>query len=387
MKTTNKFNQNKQMKTTTKLIKLIMAIAIVLLIINPIKAQSTGGKTKIAVLSIDYKGDAASPILLGNYLRTELAKLDQFEVMDRYDEDFILNKKNMKPDNCYGKLCLVEFGNALGVDKMMTGSVDPYGDTFILTLNLIDVKTSTIEKTFVKEFLNLPKEFPTIISVSVHEMYGMPNDAETLKRLTKKFNQESSVNNPHEQRLNLNGPRFGCVAIIGSDRKIIMSSKANGGFDAFPLMFQFGYQYEQQYLNQGKLQALFEFIPMMTGLEQGMFIPSFTILHGLRNSSNGFEFAFGPSLRLVKEAQGFYASDGDWHLSNEWNNYHSDIPAVTQSRLDSRGSVKLDASFVFALGFTMKSGDLNIPINAYVVPGKDSFRVGASFGFNGKAKK
>ena len=61
-----------------------------------------------------------------------------------------------------------------------------------------------------------------------------------------------------------------------------MQAKKNvGGFDAYPAMFQFGYQFEKQYLNEGNFQALFEFIPMISGLEQNTFIPSFTLMNGL----------------------------------------------------------------------------------------------------------
>ena len=158
-------------------------------------AQNTT-KPKLAVLSIDYRETAVTPSLLGNYLRTEVSKIDTYEVMDRYDQLYLSKTKNISLEDCYGKLCLVEVGKSLGVDKMMTGLIDPYGETIVVTLNLIDVKTGVIEKTFVKEFLNLNKEFPNIIAIAVNDMFGRPNDAELVKKLTKKFNIDNSHNNP-----------------------------------------------------------------------------------------------------------------------------------------------------------------------------------------------
>ena len=52
-------------------------------------------------------------------------------------------------------------------------------------------------------------------------------------------------------------------------------------------------------------------------------------------------------------------------------------------RLDSRGDYRLGSGFVLAVGKTFRSGKLNIPVNAFFIPGKRySHRFGISFGFN-----
>jgi hypothetical protein len=341
-------------------------------------------KPKIAVANIDYKGKDSNPTSLGNYLRIEMAKVDAFEVTDRYDQEYLLKKKDFTIENCYGKLCLVEVGKMLGVDKMISGSIDTYGETILLTLNLIDVATSTTEKTFVKEYLNLPQEFPGIISCAVKEMNSLPMDNEYLKRVTKKFNLESSVNNPEKTTLNMSGPRFGVAFLTGDAARVMRAGKQDGGFDGYPYLFQFGYQFEKQYLTQGNLQALFEFLPMINGLDQGLFIPSLTILHGLRSNKNGFEFAFGPTVRFTKEAEGYFDANNNWNIGSTWSGSPAANPYPLVTRMDSRGEVKLEGGFVFAVGFTIKSGNLNIPLNTFVMPSKDGVRFGASFGFNAK---
>ena len=150
-------------------------------------------------------------------------------------------------------------------------------------------------------------------------------------------------------------------------------------------MFQFGYQWEKQYLNEGNFQALFEFVPIITGLEQGMFIPSFTVLNGIRDNKNGWEFAFGPTFTINRVADGYY-ENGEWHLSNEM--YNDSIPNTHTyvTRMDSRGHIKLSSGFVFAFGKTIKSGNLNMPINIFINPNKDGMRFGISFGYNAKKK-
>jgi hypothetical protein len=160
----------------------------------------------------------------------------------------------------------------------------------------------------------------------------------------------------------------------------LRESKDTGGFEASPVMFQFGYQFETQYLNEGNLQALFEFVPMITGIDQGYIIPSFTILHGLRNNRNGWEFAIGPSIKFVPEAQGYYDASGQWTLAGQ--NTPSDQPLRT--RIDSRGNLAMSTCFVLAVGKTLRSGRLNIPINTYFIPEHDGLRYGLSFGFNAR---
>jgi len=347
--------------------------------------QNFSEKPSIAVLNIDSKGLTLEPSQLGNITRTELTKLDKYQVMDRYDVDYVIEKNEFSIDKCYGKICMVEAGKILKTEKMMTGSAEVLGEVIIVTMRLIDVGTATIEKTQVMEFLNIRSQIQTMISVTIKKMYEQPLDENLLNKLTKKFDYESGVNFPEVSRLNLSGPRMGFTAFTGELSSIYSDPKTEGGFDAFPLMFQFGYQFEVKYLNQGDFQALFEFIPIVTGLDQGKFIPSISVLNGIRSNRTGWEFAFGPIFYGVTEAKGFYDQNGDWYLENEWSTVDPDAPTnpfTIETRLDSRGETAFDSGFVFAFGKTFKSGRLNIPVNGFFIPNRDGHRFGVSLGFN-----
>ncbi len=129
---------------------------------------------------------------------------------------------------------------------------------------------------------------------------------------------------------------------------------------------------------------------MITGLDQGYFIPSASILHGIRSNVNGWEFAFGPTFNLVPMAKGYYDANNDWQLENQWDkeqgNKGKTNPFEIVDRLDSRGDYALHTAFVLAAGRTFKSGKLNMPVNVFVIPGRDGWRFGLSFGFNAKNK-
>lgn len=345
-----------------------------------LKAQET--KKTIGILNIYSNGVGLTSSQTGNLLRSEIEKIDTFDVIDRFDMDYLIKQKSLNAD-CNSKLCLIEIGKVINADKMFSGSVELIGQQIVVTIHLIDVADGKIEKTQVNEFLNLPAEIKNMLNISVSEMFGLKVD-ETLKtKLTKKNDFDNAINNPTVTRLNCSGTRMGFVFFTGSAAKIIKAPRTNGGYDGYPAMFQFGYQIEQQYLNEGNFQALFEFIPIVTGLDQGLFIPSITVMNGIRNNKNGWEFAFGPTIVVSRMAEGYYDDDG-WHLNTEWKNDTVINPDPIVSRIDSRGHLRLTSGFVFAFGKTLKSGNLNIPINFFIIPTKYELRFGLSFGYNSK---
>ena len=370
------------MKTRIQLKKTAALIAGILLLTVAASAQI---KPKLVVLDLDPKGLDQNPQTLASMTRIEIAKTGRYEVMDSYDVDFLVKKKNLIISNCYGKFCLIELGKALGVDKVMSGSVELINEKINITLRIIDVKSESTEKSYTKSFLNLPNELERMIEVTINEMFGIENPPDLVSNLTVKYTLANSTNHPREYVLNNSGVRMGFCYFSGNLNTFLRAPLSEGGYNGYPYMFQFGYQVEQQYLNESNVQALFEFIPMVTGLDQGKVIPSMTILHGLRFNRCGFEFAFGPSLNVVQKAKGYYENN-EWHLSSEWTDTIPN-PNMIISRLDSRGDYKLNPGFVFALGFTIRSGNLNIPLNTYVIPNKEGMRFGFSFGFNTRSKK
>ncbi len=354
-----------------------------LLILYPsvFHAQNRSNQERIAVIAIDTKGlPAYDPIQMGNIVRTELDRLGKFEVIDRYDIEYLLKNAGISTENCFGKQCLVDIGQKIKADKMMTGTVELYGEQIVINLKLIDVGSATVEKTQVLEFLNLKGQLTTMVGMTVKKMFDQTVDVEAMTKLTKKFDYESAVNNPENDRLNLSGPRMGFTFFTGQTASILKGAKNIGGYNAYPLMFQFGYQFEVQYLNQGNFQALFEFIPIITGLDQGKFLPSISILNGMRSNVSGWEFAFGPVFYMNKQAKGYLDTDNKWHFGEP--------PAAskfsTELRFDSRGDPAFDAAFVFGVGKSFKSGKLNIPVNAFFIPRRDGHRFGISMGFNAK---
>ncbi len=367
--------------------KIAVIIASFILFVFVTNAQKDNVRSKVAVLNLDTKSFAFDPAQSGNISRLELDKLDLFDVMDKYDIDYLLDKEKQTITDCYGKLCLVEIGKKIKADKILTGSIELLSDRVVVTLRMIDIPSASIEKTQVLDFLNIKTQVQTMIGLTLRKMYKLPIDEDVMKQLTQVNSFDTAVNTTKEEKVNLNGPRMGVALMTGANAKILKSSANVGGFDMSPVTFQFGYQMEVQYIGQGNFQALVEFLPMITGLDQGKIIPSLTILNGLRENRLGLEFAFGPTFLLTKKAEGYYDKDNNWKLKSEWDNVaeKKPNPNAIVTRSDSRGEYALGSGFLFALGKTFRSGRLNIPVNAYVRPDyRNGNQYGLSFGFNAR---
>lgn len=185
------------MKTLKKIIGMLTVIILTVYIASAQK------KPLLTVLNFDSQGTEFTPVQLGNLARMEVEKLDKFEVMDRYDVNYMIKKHELDLEHCYGKICLTEVGEIINVDKMMSGTVEIYGETMIVTIRLIDVKTKTIVKAHVKEFINLPQQIRKIFEISIREMFGLENDEILVARLTQESQHESTIINPDTERLNL----------------------------------------------------------------------------------------------------------------------------------------------------------------------------------------
>lgn len=136
--------------------------------------------------------------------------------------------------------------------------------------------------------------------------------------------------------IDLSGPRFG-MTMLSQDTVDTLANEHD--IVIRPLVSQFGWQFEKRlYTNDDGMSALTEFVPLISGLEQGQALPSVNWLVGMRSAS-GMEFGIGPNFSPV------------------------------------------GAGLVVAAGVTVRSGALNIPLNVAVTTSKSGSRVTILTGF------
>lgn len=344
-------------------------------LLGVVSVSFSQSKVSIAVIGIDTKGINLGNVSMGNLVRLELEKANQFEVFDKYDVSNLLKENGIKPDSCFGKTKLVKAGKLLGVQKILTGNVEKFGDKIIFVLRMIDVKSEKIESTNVMEYIYLEEEIQTMAKISVNNITGIQNDELLVDLL---IDYDNLVSSP-KTTVKLNGPRMGISYNTGEIAKRLSDTEENGGYDMYPVSSVFGYQFEFQYLSSGDFQALIEIIGAFNGLETGNFIPSISVMNGFRFNKNGWEFALGPIFRVTQMAHGYYDENDKWHLAYEMP---ENSPYILTKAIDHRGDMTLSTSLIIGFGKTFHSGYLNVPLNVYFIPKKEGSTVGLTFGFN-----
>jgi len=156
------------------------------------------------------------------------------------------------------------------------------------------------------------------------------------------------------------GPRIGATYIdYGTVRDYLDSENKS------PIITQFGWQFETRlFTADDGTSALLEFIPLVGGFDQGLFLPSISILTGIRNATDAkmsLEFAVGPNFSITRN----------------WENKAA--PSI---------------GLVIAVGTSIKKSNINFPINLVFVPsvgekhdGKDyetGWKLSLIFGFNSR---
>ncbi len=152
-------------------------------------------------------------------------------------------------------------------------------------------------------------------------------------------------------RIRYNGPRVGVTFIGPGAIQDYLSERRKA-----PLVVQFGWQFETRLftINNGT-SGLVEWVLLVGGTEQGLFLPSATMLLGMRSGMQGYEFGIGPSLSVS------------------------------------------GIGMAFAVGGSLKSGKMYFPINLAVVPsaykkngiqgeGPTGVRVSLLIGFNTRVR-
>lgn len=386
-----------------------------MLLAGTMYSQAQETKPTIAIANPNVNGLFTKVESVAKMMRLEFVKMDQHLVLDEFDMSDVLKANPEFQSNCLGKDCLAKLGKSLKVDYIACGSFDDLSNKIVITVKIIDVKNESIYKSAVREFDDQEVELQRMIEIVLKEMYTIPVQKETAERLAFK-NEPITSNNVG--RIKNSGPRIGYAYLLGSMNEFARRPESQGGLDIFPGVSMIGYQMEVQYVGTENFAALVEFLPNISGLEQGQFIPSVTIMNGFRFGRGGWEFAFGPGFSIRQTSFGFFDTEGafgeenryysekDWgdyaqrefseipEYIDEYGNFNTPEPSqfvhtynFDKKYADTRGKAQLNTLFVFAIGRTFRSGALNIPVNIFYSSQKGGGMAGVNIGFNVQKSK
>jgi hypothetical protein len=283
----------------------------------------------------------------------------------------------------------------------MSGSVDGLGNKIVVSIKIIDVKGQALYKSSVREFDNQELEVQRMIEIVLAEMHGLAVDKVVADRLA--FKNELITSN-NVGKVNNSGPRIGVAYLTGTVNEFATRDVKYGGLGIIPFASMIGYQIEGQYVGTENFSALVEGIVNVSGLDQGQFMPSVSLLNGFRWGKANWEFAFGPRFGIKSVSTGFldidgeYGQKGAYYTQTEFQNNGGKIQLSTgnlilepwqgfSEHFDKRGKKEIAPSFLIAFGRTFQSGSLNIPVNAFYSAQPGGGFVGVNMGFNVQKSK
>ena len=353
----------------------------------------------IAVANPNVNALTIKPESVAKMMRLELIKINKYKVYDEFDMNEVIKAKEEYKVGCYGQSCLAKLGEELKVDYVMSGSIDGLGNKIVITIKIIDVKGQALYKSSVREFDNQETEVQRMVEVVLAEMHGLTVDKLLTDRLA--FKNELITSN-NVGKVNNSGPRIGFAYLTGSVNEFATRATKYGGLGIQPFTSMIGYQIEGQYVGTENFSALVEGIINISGLEQGQFVPSISLLNGFRFGKANWEFAFGPRFGISSTSEGFfddqnifstdarYFSQSDWSQYAMQNNLNPVDPGngyIFEKNFDRRGDKAIATTFLIAFGRTFQAGALNIPVNLFYSSQKGGGYVGVNMGFNVQKSK
>lgn len=107
--------------------------------------------THVAILPFtsDASIDTAQKQSITQKFQSELLAKNVYNILERSQLELILQEQGLQSSGaCDASNCQVQLGKLLSVDKLITGSLVRFDDTYVLNTNLLDVQTGSIERSW-----------------------------------------------------------------------------------------------------------------------------------------------------------------------------------------------------------------------------------------------
>jgi TolB-like protein len=145
---------------------------------KPTVQQTGPKKTNIAVINLKSSSGvtAGEADLISDRLRGDLFNTGKVNVMERDQMQEILKEQGFQQSGaCSNEACMVEMGQLLGVEQLITGSLGKVGSMFLVNLRVIDVKTAKITKVVSKDIKGSIEDVVGELGSIAAELVGGPD--------------------------------------------------------------------------------------------------------------------------------------------------------------------------------------------------------------------
>ena len=116
------------------------------------------------------KGESAT---LTNNFRSALSKTGKYDVLERTAMETLLKEQDMSlTDMCDAAECAVQVGKLLVATKMVVGEVGKIGETYSLTVRIIDVSTGKVDISENQTYKGAPEGLIEVFGILAQKVTG-----------------------------------------------------------------------------------------------------------------------------------------------------------------------------------------------------------------------
>lgn len=127
---------------------------------------------KVAVFGIQIQGIALAGNVVVDVLVAAIAQTGRYDVISKNEIETLLGLEKMKDAlGCDELSCMAELGGALGVERMVGGSLSRLGDTIILSLQRIHTVEAKVEQRVTMQWQGPEADIVSLLGAAVQKLF------------------------------------------------------------------------------------------------------------------------------------------------------------------------------------------------------------------------
>jgi len=161
--------------------KNLICLSFIIMLVSASLAQQK--KETLAILDFNVVSGISprESVTLTNIFRSELFKTGRFDVLERNDMESILKEQAFTLTGaCNSAECAIEIGQLLSAEKMVIGDFGKVGETFSITIRLVNVSTGKMEMVLNERFKGDPETFLEIVKKMAQQLSGTYEEVTSL---------------------------------------------------------------------------------------------------------------------------------------------------------------------------------------------------------------
>jgi len=138
--------------------------------------SATDSSRKITVALFDLESDDIRGValrILTDVVRGELVRSDRFELIDRAHVEKVLQEQEFQATGPVSEATMVEMGQLVGVEKIVTGRIGWLGKVRVITLQLIDVSTGRVDRLEATDFIGEVEHMRRPVRAATQRLIGI----------------------------------------------------------------------------------------------------------------------------------------------------------------------------------------------------------------------